>query len=64
MQFVADNQVVDLDLMVGAIITDASGRFRRQFEKRLDRADVASRARSSSTCPIKTRTVITAAALK
>ncbi len=37
-QSVADNQAVDLDLVVGAIIADAARGFGRQLQKGLDRA--------------------------
>ena len=37
-QSVADLEAVDLNLVVGAVVADATRGFRRQFEQRLDRA--------------------------
>ena len=37
-QFVADLQAIDRNLMVGAILVDNTGGFRRQLEQRLDRS--------------------------
>jgi hypothetical protein len=37
-QFVADLEAVDLDLMVGAVVVDKTGGFRRQLEQRPDRS--------------------------
>jgi hypothetical protein len=37
-QLVTDGQAVDLDLMVGVILADAAGGFRRKLEKCLDRS--------------------------
>jgi hypothetical protein len=52
------------DLLVAAIGAHAARRLRRQVEQRPDRAGGRSRARSSSTWPSSTSTVITAAASK
>ena len=37
-QPVADGEALDLDFMVGAVVADTAGGFRRQFEKGLDRS--------------------------
>ena len=63
-QAVADREAVDRDLLVGAVLADTPRGLRRELEQRPDRARGCSRARSSSTWPSSTSTVMTAAASK
>ena len=63
-QPVADRDCVERDLLVAAVAVDAARGLRREIEQRADRAGGRSRARSSSTWPSSTSTVMTAAASK
>ena len=63
-QTIPDLDRVERDLLLAPVRADAPRRLRREIEEGADAPPVASRARSSSTCPRSTRTVMTAAASK